>query len=474
MWIKFMDQLARYLTTARDAGVPRDQIDRYLMAGVVLNPAQLRAAAAARECDHPDGPTMVGYGGARGGGKSHFVLAQMGADDCQRMPGLKCLWLRKVGKGAKESLEDLRPRVLSRIQHRYNQTSGVITFKNGSRILSGHFKNESDVDAYLGLEYDVIAIEEDTTLSVAKKRMIRTCLRTSKPNWRPRLYRTTNPGGVSHADFKKTFVEPFKRGQETTSRFIPATFRDNPYLNPDYVQQLDQLVGWQKRAWRDGDWDVAAGMYFSNWSDATHVVAPFDVPEHWRVWAALDYGFTHPTAMYVFAEDGDGMVYVVGEHVRQKALPKTHAHAYFSLLSRLKIAPQRIRTFVAGADVFAQRGDSEARTIADQYADYGITLERADIDRITGASELLHRLGDPESGIDPSLKIFNTCPVLIETIPAMVHDPLRPEDVDKVDADEDGVGGDDPYDGCRYGLMVASKRRGWLSRMDELANVVSG
>ena len=37
-------------------------------------------------------------GGARGGGKSHWLLAQMGADDCQRVPGLKCLLLRKVGK----------------------------------------------------------------------------------------------------------------------------------------------------------------------------------------------------------------------------------------------------------------------------------------------------------------------------------------------------------------------------------------
>src|SRR6187397_1567591 len=46
----------------------------------------------------PDGPTAVGYGGARGGGKSHWLVAQMGVDDCQRLPNLKCLLLRKVGK----------------------------------------------------------------------------------------------------------------------------------------------------------------------------------------------------------------------------------------------------------------------------------------------------------------------------------------------------------------------------------------
>jgi hypothetical protein len=37
----------------------------------------------------------------------------------------------------------------------------------------------------------------------------------------------------------------------------------------------------------------------------------------------------------------------------------------------------------------------------------------------------------------------------------MLHDPDNPEDVLKVDTDESGVGGDDPYDAWRYGLMEA-------------------
>ena len=57
----------------------------------------------------------IGYGGARGGGKSHWLLAQMGADDCQRVPGLKCLLLRKVGKANLEHFEDLRRRLFGRL-----------------------------------------------------------------------------------------------------------------------------------------------------------------------------------------------------------------------------------------------------------------------------------------------------------------------------------------------------------------------
>jgi hypothetical protein len=36
----------------------------------------------------------------------------------------------------------------------------------------------------------------------------------------------------------------------------------------------------------------------------------------------------------------------------------------------------------------------------------------------------------------------------------MEHDPHRPEDVMKVDCDEDGNGGDDCYDALRYGIMA--------------------
>src|SRR5690242_21418012 len=55
-------------------------------------------------------------------------------------------------------------------------------FRSGSRIIAGHFQAEKDIDAYLGLEYDVIGIEEATTLSSRKHQDISTCCRTSKPD----------------------------------------------------------------------------------------------------------------------------------------------------------------------------------------------------------------------------------------------------------------------------------------------------
>lgn len=469
------DALDHYITTAKAAGCPPDQIANFIRAGVVLQPRQLEASAAARLCDRAGGPTEVGYGGARGGGKSHWGIAQIGVDDCQREPGLKCLILRKVGKALKEGVTDLLQRALGALSYHWSPSERTVSFDNGSRIILGHFQKESDIDAYLGLEYDVILIEEATTLSASKRRMILTCLRTSKPTWRPRCYSTANPGGVGHGWYKAALVDPHRHGagylplaaQRGLTRYIPATVDDNAFINADYRDQLERLTGWQLRAWRYGDWDIAAGQYFVTFRRDVHVIRPFAIPANWPVWCSLDYGFTHYTAVYLLTE-GDGTIYLVDEHVQRRWLVQRHAEAIRAMLARNGVSLQRLATFVAGADVFART--HEGATIAADYKRHGILLRPANDDRISGASEILSRLGDVDAGIAPRLKITERCPRLIETLPLLQHDPRRPEDVLKWDTDEDGLGGDDCYDAARYGVMAATRRRMQSRRLDLYAS----
>jgi hypothetical protein len=119
-----------------------------------------------------------------------------------------------------------------------------------------------------------------------------------------------------------------------------------------------------------------------------------------------------------------------------------------------------LKRFVAGTDVFSKQSDGS--TVAGQYAKLGITLRPANMDRVNGWAEVLQRFGDPEAGIRPTLFIHRRCGRLVETLPALQHDPNRPEDVLKVDADEDGVGGDDAADALRY--LVGTKARVVTSR----------
>lgn len=812
---------ALYCKEAREAGCPPDQIDNFFTAELCLQPKQLRAAALARECDRKDGPTEIGYGGSRGGGKSAWSMIQLGADDCQRMPGLKCLLLRNAQRSARESLDDLRKKLLMALPHTYAAYKGMITFPNGSRILSGHFANERDIDAYLGIEYDVVVLEEATLIGLGTYLMILTCCRSSNPDWRPRIYTTTNPGGIGHcvpfgevltpdrgwveiqdckvgervftvdskgrlseshieqvhaqhyegdiltiaarglhvvctpehriakvggvraewntrdgrrpmslvkacelpgqatllravawrgkairefsppvtvkqrerkiqpkkvtgdqyaelvgwflsegytcksngakwwgiaqtktigrekikrlldacgfkvqwaehsavisgmdwveywrqfgkcrdkyiperlkrasaqqlrllfnalvngdghwtadeggsgqyytisarlaADvvevamklgyivctserervgrvglsymvnfkttqsggtevltgnhrysvqtvtkrrsqvsrkqfagnvycigvpethsfvirqngsvwisgnswYKKRFIEPYMAGKEVDTRFIPATVDDNRFLNDNYVKTLDAQTGWRKRAWRHGDWEIAAGQYFSAFSERHHIVDAVDERRARKWFGCFDYGFTHYTCCMIGFWDGDGEAWLVDEHFQRKQLVPTHANAIKSMigrhqvfhtaqLGRLEARPLTLDDldyFVAGTDIFSKKQDG--KSVDDDYREHGIKMKAANTDRIGGAATLLKLMGDPDNKDNPQpsrLHIHRRCQNFIEQLTAAQHDPKHPEDTLKVDCDDDGNGGDDAYDCGRYGL----------------------
>lgn len=492
-------------------GCPKDQLQNLTSAGLILQDRQLAASAAARLCDQPDGPTAVGFGGARGGGKTHWLLAQLGVDDCQRVPGLKCLLLRKVGKSNLENFEVLRRKLFAHLPHRFHTTRGQLLFENGSSIVLGHYQCEKDIDAYLGLEYDVIGIEEATQLTARKYSDISTCCRTSKPGWRPRLYSTTNPGGIGHQWYFEKFIVPWQAGTESATRFIRARVDDNDFLNSDYKQQLANLPGWQRQAWFDGDWNLSASQYFRNLRSDVHVIgrAPAPAPDAARPspyapaflddlarlhrfrlsdgvewFAAMDYGYTHRTVVLLACADYAGNIFVVAEHAERLWIPERHAQAIKAMFARhhlfanqehlaeylrsrfpepcterealwYRFQSRLLARFVAGGDVFAS--ESSGESIAEQYRRFGLHLRPAHLDRVSGWSAIAQRLGDPDAGILPSIFIHPDYTRLLECLPYLQHDPDRPGDILKTNVNDEGVGGDDAADAMRY--LVATRAR---------------
>jgi hypothetical protein len=282
---------------------------------------------------------------------------------------------------------------------------------------------------------------------------------------------------VGHVWYKSKFILPFREGRETDTRFVPAKVGDNRYNNPEYQKILESLTGWQRRAWLDGDWDIASGQFFTTLRREVHVIEDFDDLRAREWFAALDYGFAHFTVALLGCTDGDGNVFVVDEHAERLWLPQRHAPAIQAMLKRHHVpigkrissgekpetrplAFTDLRRFVAGADVFSRQSDGT--TIAGQYAKLGINLRCANTDRVNGWAEILTRFGDVEANIQPTLYIHQRCGRLTETLPDLQHDPNRPEDVLKVDADEDGIGGDDAADALRY--LVATKSRAVAQR----------
>lgn len=460
---------AQYHAAIAAFGNPPDQIDNFHRARIILQPKQLEFSAWARQVDAARaiegverGAPEVGMGGAKGPGKSYGVYTQMTVDDCQRYDGLKWLYLRMTGKRALEQIEDLVMMVLRHVPHKY--TRGRVDFPNGSYVLIGHFRTESEAMNYAGIEYDGITVEEATHLRGRVHQALRQSARTSKRGWRPRLYNTTNPLGVGHKEYKQRFIDHERKYagvMERTRKFIFATVHDNRAVNSDYRGTLESLTGVERRAYLEGDWDVSAGAYFDQWRYETHVVPAFTPRRTWQKWASMDYGFNHWNVIQLHATDEDGVTYTFAELAHRKHYPEQIVPQLRETLTEHGMTLNDLEQFYAGSDVFSKTGAAKL-SVAEQYKALGVTLVAAQMgpgSRVAGAHHIARLLGNPALEQPPRWKITENCKRLIETMPYLEADPNNPEDVLKVDADENGDGGDDAYDCAKYGLFRGGVRR---------------
>ncbi|MES2216644.1 MAG: phage terminase large subunit [Patescibacteria group bacterium] len=442
------------ISEAKRAGCPSDQTIQFLNCAYIPYPWQLRFHAAARAADEQDGPVDIGLGGARGPGKSHAVLSQAALDDCQRQANLKVLFLRQTGTSAKESFDDLVNKTL-RGHIVYWKTQNSLRFENGSRIILGGFKDERDIDKYIGIEYDLIIVEELTQLSVEKYEKLRGSLRTSKPNWRPRMYTSFNPGGVGHAWVKERYVVPFRANEQRFTRFVPSTYKQNPALNKEYIEYLESLQGDLGRAWREGDWDLFEGQYFDEWRRDKHSCEPFQIPDRWPRFLSIDpSGRSGITSCHWYTVDSDGRVYVYREHYATGMDMDEHAEAIAKLSCDENGIEEKYQYGVIDAAAFAKAGYSE--TAVEIYMRHGVgvtyQLMPAAKERVVGWNVLHQYLRIDKTTVDnpnpqPMLKIFKTCVNMIRTIPSLQHDRLHPEDVDS-------KGEDHAADELRYFLRT--------------------
>mgnify|MGYP000846732503 CR=1 FL=1 len=146
------------------------------------------------------------------------------------------------------------------------------------------------------------------------------------------VFVTTNPYGAGHNWVKKRFINVAPMGKivrKTINVFNPRTqkrediiktqvhifgsYRENKYLAPEYVAELESITDKNKRdAWLKGSWDIVAGGMFSDlWDTSQHVVKPFTIPSTWKLDRSFDYGSSAPFSVGWWAES-DGSDYVDG------------------------------------------------------------------------------------------------------------------------------------------------------------------
>ena len=252
------------------------------------------------------------YGGAAGGGKSDALLAE--ALRQVHIPQYKGLILRKTYPQLSELVDRSREIYLPAFPGaKYNATEHTWTFPSGAKIIFGSMQHSADRLNYQGKRYDFIGFDELTHFTFDEYSYLFSRNRPNCAGTRCYIRATCNPGGIGHAWVKERFIlpappmtriveeqqvrKPDGRIQRVVRdrMFIPSTVFDNRILMenaPEYAASLAMLPEAEKNALLYGDWDSFSGQVFTEWKNDpahyqdrrfTHVIEPFDIPEHWRV-----------------------------------------------------------------------------------------------------------------------------------------------------------------------------------------------
>lgn len=376
------------------------------------------------------------YGGARGGGKTAAGIAWLSIDI--EHSKYRALVIRKNSDDLKDWVDKAKALYMP-MGATVTGQSPEFRFPWGAVIRTGHLSDDKAYEKYQGQEFCRVLIEELTQIPTEDRylKLISSC-RSSIPELKARIFATTNPGGLGHAWVKKRFVDVIKPMQVYTDPvtgrgrvFIPATVDDNPILkeaDPNYITFLNGLPTALRKAWRDGNWDVFAGQYFTEWDNTKHVCAPFKIPLSWFKFRSIDIsGHSGYTSCHWYAINNDGRVFVYREYYATGKDYDEHSQTIYKLSLDEDGVQEDYRYTVIDNSANAKAGFSE--TPAEIYNRNGVVgLQWSSKDRVAGWTQVHHYLKWDEKGY-PLLQIFSTCVNIIREIPLAQHDETHPEDI---------------------------------------------
>lgn len=425
---------------------------------------------------------IICYGGARGAGKSAGILADAFLF-AQAYPGAKCCILRESLDAVKQSFLDklpsLFPQEVQGIKlYDYKEKSSSwypsrsIVFPNGSYITLQRVADYKEARAKQGWEFHYLAIDEVTKQEERTVNYLLTCVRsastvnkyTGKQLRIPtKVVFGCNPGGIGHKWVKERFIDttvikydehntpiqtrdhvelvenPHKEGSYIRRfiRFIPATYRDNPFLNEAYVANLMQLPEHQKQLDMYGNWNVVAGKYFDLKED--QVVSPGlvaddlrDLDGHVEVFISIDWGYKpsyHSAHWYAVMPDHRVVVFkeLYGQDLVFEDFVKTIAEMSKDMTISATCLPHDM--FRHGDRYRDDSGRIIGETKADVFDSYGLCPLPVE----SGKGKVMMRYDKIHSAMTLKnddgvykFRISSACENLIEELNTAVHDDIDP------------------------------------------------
>jgi hypothetical protein len=437
------------------------------------------------------------YGGARGGGKTDFLLGDWAIHAGQYGQHARGIIFRRTltefAEIKRRSQEIYRPLgwVYLKQEKEWHSTNGAI-------LKLAYLYDESDAGTYQGWAHSYVGVDEAGNYPNPDAiDLMRATLRSA--HGVPTFMRLTgNPGGIGHLWLKERYIDPappyhpheyepqpeLAPGTTVQAVFIPARLEDNQILvtnDPDYEKRLAAVGGPALyRAWRMGDWDAIVGAAFPEWRREHHVYAPSRYDPDWYRHGGGDWGYTSPGHLLAAALGPQGEIYIYWEHRFQGQAPYDVGVSAGTSLARgfeagqIPGYPHYIALDRSAWDTGDGRG-GRFRSVAElmQEGLRSILGDRAPIlvqapkgkgSRHTGKA-IIHQMlsydvdrdGNVPPWLAPKLRISPQCREIIKTLPALVLDERDPEDID---TEQD----DHAYDALRY--LLASRSPKYLQHAE--------
>lgn len=233
------------------------------------------------------------YMGGAGSGKSYFIAQKIIIRCCQEP--INILVCRKYSSTLRNTCFSLFKEILKKWQLtpyvKIRETDFNITFPNGSQIIHCGLDEETKL---LSLN-DIGTIWVEEAFEVSKDIVEQLNLRMRGKNSNQQIILSWNPISQHHWLYEFTEKEP-----PTNSKIIHSTFKDNPFLNKEYVEAMEDMKERnpaKARIYYYGQWGVnPEGLVFSNWE--VKDFSPMDLAnaglEHR---AGIDLGWIDKTAI---------------------------------------------------------------------------------------------------------------------------------------------------------------------------------
>ncbi len=396
-----------------------------------------------------------------------------------------------------ETYAVLKDRHISKIRAEFPSWLGRLTKTDGGLdfLLRPEYgggsialRNLDDPSKYISSEFAAIAVEELTKHQLTVFNDLRFRLRWPGIE-RPKFAAGTNARGVGKPWVRKYWIKkdfpPYFKGvdkrtgkaYDITGQFARVTAKasDNPHIPEGYHVRNLTLPPDMAREVVHSDWDMDSGTYYPRFDPRIHVKPHAEcmalIQNWWTRALAGDWGFEHPHCFYFGAKDERNCVIIyrelwdrgIGEAEVGRRITIEEARDH-------KLAPLNGFTFSWDAGKLSPRsGKGQPKSITDLVAAaLGPKVPRPHpCDSTPGVRLIRARLMSQmiEAG---TLIISDACPKLIESIPAMIRDEDKPEEMLKVDWNEASVG-DDPVDAAQMLLqwMIGTTTKPDRVKLDE-------